>query len=263
LCPQRDIPDPLRRQLRQEVNFGCAICGTPIIEIHHITPWSEIKAHVPSEMVALCPTDHERADEREYSREYLREVKQNPHNKRVVNYDFKIQTNSLAVNIASNTFINTPRVLTVDNFDIVSITSDGKYPLLNINLFDEFDNWIAIIQDNQWFVDRRFVWDIAYVPRHLILRCAPRNIVLDLKIEDDTIFLNGTLFFNGFKIEAKQDELLLGGRNQMMMTGCTFENAPGGCGISTGEPPFSRFKYRRMSESFISHKQGMREKYLL
>lgn len=232
------------------MNFGCAICGTPIIEIHHIIPWSEILAHIPSEMIALCPTHHYRADRQEYSKTYLRGLKQAPHNQIMVSDEFSSQTQNVAVSVASNIFINTPRVLTVDDFDIVSITNQDKYPLLSVNLFDEFDNWIAVIEENQWYVDRRFIWDIRYVPKHLTLRCAPRNILLDLEIVDDTIFLKGTLFFNGFKIEAKQDDLFLGGKSQIQMRNCTFANNAVGCEISTGKPPFSRFRYRRMSESF-------------
>ena len=39
------IPEGVKRKLRQEAYFGCVKCGCPIIEYHHIEPWSVVKKH--------------------------------------------------------------------------------------------------------------------------------------------------------------------------------------------------------------------------
>jgi hypothetical protein len=249
-CPQRNIPNPIRRQLRQETNFGCAICGTPIIEIHHIIPWSETRTHKQEEMIALCPTHHHRADCHEYSRKYLHNIKQNPHNRNVVADQFTIQSEDVCVTLGGSTVTNLSRILSVDNFDIISLTKEENYPLLNLNLFDEFDNWVAVVEGNQWFVDRRRVWDIEYIPKHLVLRYAPRKIALDVEISEGEIIIKGNLFFNGFNIQATDDDLLLNGKSQMVMHHVavtnppplnTALNSPLAFSIGTGKPPFSRF----------------------
>lgn len=54
----RDIPSAMKRTLRQEAGFGCAKCGCPIIEYHHIVPWEERQEHHAQDIVVLCPTCH-------------------------------------------------------------------------------------------------------------------------------------------------------------------------------------------------------------
>ena len=34
----RDIPEPVRRAVRQGTGFGCVICGAAIITYHHFDP---------------------------------------------------------------------------------------------------------------------------------------------------------------------------------------------------------------------------------
>lgn len=54
----RTIPEAVMRQLRQEVGFGCAKCGHPYIEYHHIVPFSEEAHHRPEDMMAVCGNCH-------------------------------------------------------------------------------------------------------------------------------------------------------------------------------------------------------------
>lgn len=56
--PSRNPPSSIKLQLRQESNFGCAVCGCPILEYHHIIRWEECKSHDVENLVALCPTHH-------------------------------------------------------------------------------------------------------------------------------------------------------------------------------------------------------------
>ena len=234
----------MRRALRQEANFGCVICGNPLVQIHHIIPWSQNPQHNPADMIALCPNHHAKADAREYPEKHLRECKLSPHNTGVVTDAFFVGTDKLTVSIASNKFVNMSRILAVDDFDIISITKEGQCPQLNVNFFDEFGRWAAIILDNQWYVDRRCVWDIDYKPKHLVLRSKPRKISLEVEISDDVVFIRGNLYFNGYKIKATQEDLFLGGRSMIQMRGCTaegggFEASGTAIALSTGGIPFS------------------------
>jgi hypothetical protein len=188
-------------------------------------------------MIVLCPNHHERADMREYPREYLYECKRRPHNVSVVADAFFTGAQRLTVSIASNRFTNISRILTVDDFDIISVTKEGSCPLLNVNFFDERGNWPAIIEQNHWYVDRRLVWDVEYRPRHLILRLSPRRISLDVEIVNDVVFVKGDLYHNGYRIEATQNDMYLGGR-AIQMRGCVaesedFSETANGLSIST------------------------------
>ena len=53
-----DIPEPVKRQLRQEAGFGCVRCGLPIIEYHHIIERAVESHNRPGDMMAVCPLFH-------------------------------------------------------------------------------------------------------------------------------------------------------------------------------------------------------------
>jgi len=180
----------------------------------------------------------------EYNKSYLRKLKKAPHNLTMAKDAFNIQTKDIIVSLAGNWYINTPDILRIDEFDIISIHKEDIYPAFYVNFFDEYDNWIAIIYDNEWFIDTRDIWDIEYKPRHLIIRCKPRKISLEVEIKENIIFMRGDLYFNGFKIEMTKDDLFLGGKSGIQLHGATFRDNRVGVNISTGLLPFTHIKYR-------------------
>jgi hypothetical protein len=53
-----DVPEPVKRQLRQEAGFGCCKCGLPVFQYHHIIP-REVEDHNrPEDVMVLCPNHH-------------------------------------------------------------------------------------------------------------------------------------------------------------------------------------------------------------
>ena len=159
----RTTPASIQRQLRQEANFGCALCGCPVLENAHIIPYRTRQDFVVEDMVALCPTCHTKADYGNYPEAYLREIKANPYNKSHVHEAFLIISDELIVNLGSDKFINTPTILRVDDFDIITIDRfDNKFLNLNVNVFDKLNNWVAVIQDSKWIVDTSLAWDVEW-----------------------------------------------------------------------------------------------------
>jgi hypothetical protein len=196
----RYAPANVRRYLRQEAGFGCAYCGNPLLENAHIIPFHESREFPVEHMVALCPNHHTEADLGHISEEVLRDWKKNPYNKNrsVVGKKFIVTGRDVVVHMGSNDFVNTHGILCANNFDLISLTRiDDSYLSLDINLFDRFQRWVALAYENNWMVDRRYFWDIEYKPQHLVLRNAPREIVFDIRIEDEEIFIKGNLFFKG------------------------------------------------------------------
>ena len=84
--PSRDPGEEIKRQLRQEVNFGCPVrypdrtgCGCPVLTFHHFDPpWAGNYIHNPDGMIALCPEHHHQADGGLWSKEQLRSFKRYP-----------------------------------------------------------------------------------------------------------------------------------------------------------------------------------------
>ena len=122
----RDIPEPMKRELRQEALFGCVLCGSPIIDYHHIIFYSEVKKHEKENLVVLCPEHHRRANCKEIPIQILYEKKKLPYNKNVqsISKDFYIFNKpEMKIKIGTNIFINTSNILVVDDKTILSFNS--------------------------------------------------------------------------------------------------------------------------------------------
>jgi trigger factor len=198
------IPEPLKRDLRQEAFFGCVICGSPIIEFHHIEPYSIVKCHVRSNLVVLCPEHHHRANCGEISKEKIIKSKYNPFNKKNLSVGKDISLNLydqlIGIKIGNIIFRNTPIILEIDKKPIISITKDIEgYSLFNAFIYDENNNLLACIINNEWNVSlEKPLWDIKYSPGHLIINNVKNKIFLELETLNNCIELRCNLFYNGY-----------------------------------------------------------------
>jgi hypothetical protein len=222
-------PAEIRRQLRQESGFGCAICGNPLLQNAHIIEYHLTQETRVEDMIALCPDCHVEADAGHYPKKVLRDYKANPYNKNrsILGKKFLVTGEDMIVNIGSFKLINTERVLVVNDFDLITIQRvEGYYLSLDVNLFDKFGNFIAVVYENNWQVDINYFWDVEYKAQHLTLRSAPRKITLEIKIENEEVFITGNMYYNGFPINIERGAITIGNNK---LIGWTVKNA--GIGI--------------------------------
>jgi hypothetical protein len=212
-------PPRIQEQLKKETLYGCALCGCPVLEYVHITPQPEIQAFLPENMVALCPSHRIKYENKEITEAALHDAKINPYNK-INEVSFATgESQEMAINIGKCKFINTSRILVVDDFDIISIRRGGdgykKYILLDINFFDKFNNLIAILSENAWTAERRKPsstgdWSIIYEPKHLVIKNTARNILFDVKVNNNEITLKASgMYYNGSSIRITENEIFL------------------------------------------------------
>ncbi|MDZ7798428.1 MAG: HNH endonuclease signature motif containing protein [Patescibacteria group bacterium] len=73
------IPANLKRKVLVEAGHRCAIptCRNIVVDIHHIVPWSKVKKHEYSNLIALCPNCHRLAEQGKIDRKSLRMYKSN------------------------------------------------------------------------------------------------------------------------------------------------------------------------------------------
>ncbi|MGC0224434.1 HNH endonuclease [Pseudooceanicola nitratireducens] len=157
----------MKRQLRQEAYFGCAQCGSPILEFHHIFPWSEKQHNDVDHMIALCPTHHASLGKMHPSKCYA--LKENPYNRRKGYLKGMLGTsqNFSAFHIGSNTFINTPTILEYCRKPIIQYKVYRKQILLSTYIPDE-KFWPSLeIIDNEITANRHQVWDIVFRTNYL------------------------------------------------------------------------------------------------
>ena len=69
----RDIPDPIKRQIRQRSKFGCVICRAGIYDYEHIDPeYGDAERHDPESICCLCTACHGKVTRGHYSKDYVR-----------------------------------------------------------------------------------------------------------------------------------------------------------------------------------------------
>lgn len=69
----RNIPDPIKRDIRIRSKFGCVICRAGIYDYEHIDPeYSSAKIHKPDDICCLCNSCHAKVTRGHFSKDYVR-----------------------------------------------------------------------------------------------------------------------------------------------------------------------------------------------
>jgi hypothetical protein len=74
-----NIAAQLERDVKMEAGYRCAIpsCRQHPVQIAHIVPWSKVRVHQYSNLIALCGVCHARYDRGEIDRKAMRQFKAN------------------------------------------------------------------------------------------------------------------------------------------------------------------------------------------
>ncbi len=73
------IPLPTKRTILHESCHRCAVCGFGLsIELAHIIPWKKTQDHSPENLIALCATCHEMADQQKWGSKDFETYKKEP-----------------------------------------------------------------------------------------------------------------------------------------------------------------------------------------
>jgi hypothetical protein len=113
-------PLAIERQLRKEAGFGCAKCGHPYIEYHHIIPYAEEYHFQPEDMVALCGNCHPSVTN--LGRDLQYDIKSNPRNVRngIFRGALKCDKRDLVFKVGGIWYENTPVILQFGNLPIIA-----------------------------------------------------------------------------------------------------------------------------------------------
>lgn len=154
MSQRKPIPKSVKKELRAEVGFGCPVkgCGNPYLEYHHFDPPVNIRAHnEPQGMIALCAQHHKKADGGAYTTEQLHEFKKDKANASLVKGNLDWLRKDLLAVVGGNFYYETPKVITIDGIDLVSLIRDEEgYLRLNINMLSLESEERIIIEDNSW-----------------------------------------------------------------------------------------------------------------
>ena len=147
-------PAAVRRQLRQEVAFGCPVpgCGSPYLEYHHFDPpWAQRHHHDPAGMIALCAEHHAKADA--FLVEQLRAMKEAAKNNRDVEGRFDWLRRKLLAFMGGCGCYNEDVLLAANGVRWVWINRDEHgHALLNFWMCGPDGGERLLMIDNDWIV---------------------------------------------------------------------------------------------------------------
>ncbi len=208
----------MKRAIRRRCGFGCVVCGLPLYEYDHMLGFAEVQRHEENEITLLCDQHHKERTNGLLPRDVIERANAAPFNLRAgvsKRYDLHFAGNECEAIIGSNRFTTRDQgygtemiPIIVDYIPLIVFRFGDGHLLLNLRLFDQFNNVILRIDDNA-LTYRTDTWDIQLVARNLILREAERQILIDMEFEPpNRILINrGRLLCNGVTMDISPEAI--------------------------------------------------------
>jgi hypothetical protein len=158
MAPRREPPAAVRRQLAEEVGFGCPVdrCGSPYLTWHHFDPpWSRRHHHDPIGMVALCRDHHPEADAGAFTVHELREFKRVGRDRnQALGARFNWMREELLAVVGGNFYVETHIAVRVQNLPVVWFNRERSGRLLvNLQMLTMSGKPRLLMLDNFWLTE--------------------------------------------------------------------------------------------------------------
>lgn len=246
------VPDPIKRDVRRRCGFGCVICGLPIYEYDHMTPYSQVGKHEASNLTLLCPDHHSQKTRGLLAEAAVRAADASPANlKAGVSRPMAVLggTEQLTVVLGGNYFVSPGgsffAPLVVDDVVLLGVEVQDGQALLHALFFNQYNEPVlrVVASEVVYAVD---AWDIEFMGQALTLRSAPRQIQLRMSFDPqgEVTIDRAELYCNGAHISVEGRSVVVAGE-PVMVRGNTFQ-APIGLGIGWAPPdwPGSGMRFR-------------------
>jgi hypothetical protein len=125
----RNTPAAVARLLRQEAGFGCCVCGTPILQYHHIVEWADEQHFRPQDMMVLCPTHHDQATKGAMPEVEQRQYKAAPNNikRGLVDGTLKVRQDYCAASFGSVMMVGEGTFLQMDGKNVLGFNIEDQH----------------------------------------------------------------------------------------------------------------------------------------
>ena len=241
---------PIQREVRQRCGFGCVICGLPLYEYDHLLGWANVRRHLADEITLLCDQHHREKGANLRPNEIIMEANRIPHNLKTgvsKPYNLHYSGSECEIVIGGNAFkaadggygtVLLP--VSVDGTPLLAFVLGDGHLLLNLNVFDEFNQPVLQIKNNQ-LIQSAAPWDIKLVGRNLIVREAERKILVDISFEPPhRIIINrGRFLKNGVEILIRPEQVIIA-NDGATFSGIMTKNWPAGILIGHMRSGFRR-----------------------
>lgn len=214
-----NIPESVKRQIRQRCGFGCVICGLPLYEYEHIVEWASVKRHDPNEMTLLCPTHHA-----EKTRGLLPVAEVNSANQDPFNYrsgrpeafPLRYSGDSCLVSMGGGTWRQdftqdaTVPLLVIRGCSVIEVKRQDERLLLSLRIYSKQGKLLLQIAENELTFSASS-WDVELVGRKLTIRGGVRDILaqIEFRTPDEIVITRGVFAFGGSQIRVEPDHIFL------------------------------------------------------
>ena len=226
----RNIPEPMKREIRQRCGFGCVVCGLILYDYDHmLRGWAEVREHIADDITLLCTMHHREKTNGLLSIEQVVRANQNPYNlnqglSKPYNLNWEGGTGNVV--LANNLFTNSivfknvkdhplPYFIPIliDGIPIVGCKFEDRNLLLNLIVFNQFNECIMRIVDSQ-MVYKTDIWDVTLIGAVLTIRERKGKILLELEFcpPSKIVIKQANLYCNGVELQVRNDHFVLNGK---------------------------------------------------
>jgi len=258
----RDIPEGVKRDVRQACCNGCVICGKlPYTYEHFDPPFENATSHDPTGMALLCANHQLDRSAGRLSVDAVRLARANPFNKgegAVWNPHFTEE--KMTLNLFGNVIEGPCVGFAINNqvvFGMKAPETKGGAWLLTGSFSDSSGTETLRFADNE-VIANTGVWDLTFEGKYLTVKSGPRSVVakvgffpeqnrielshLDMRLANGH-FLKGTP--KGISINGPQLDLVINGISGSYASGNAFNYGPAVTGqfttIAVNDPRLGTF----------------------
>lgn len=190
----RNTPENIARTLRQQAGFGCALCGSPFVEYHHIDEWKNEQHFDTDRMVAVCPSCHNRFHRMTRAKQL--EIKRKPINisKGVVRGFLEFNVSLSSILVGSNTFNDCPNLIGYEDELLLGWrVMNGEY-VLTIHIYGKSGKELLHVVDNEIIFMAKDFWDVKFKYNFMEIKSNGGAHVIRIDLRN----FPGTLIFKSF-----------------------------------------------------------------
>lgn len=208
------IPSDVKRTVRQRCGYGCVLCGLPLYDYDHMTPWSETRRHNADEITLLCLMHHGEKSRGLLTQAQVEAANADPHNPRegiTTPYGLHFKPGESAeMVIGGNSFTCDGSLVpvVVDDDPLIAFLRDERELLLYLRLFDKWNIPRLAVEENVLVMSPHF-WDIQFEAGRLTIREGKGEIFLRIKFEPPSriVLERANLMSNGARVVVSEDSI--------------------------------------------------------
>lgn len=240
-----DIPEMVKRQVRQNSFFGCVICGMPFYEYEHIEEYAQVKEHTVDNIILLCPNHHSSKTTHKLSKERLIHAKKHPFNaSKNQTSVYRVEPSTkLEIILGTNrclgwdhSRIKDHHVIWVNGESLFTLHAEDEWLSTSLKITDNNDQVLLNVIRGELIISTN-IFDYTYEGNRIIIREKNSGkIIIDLRLSDNKVEVIKALFIHqgidGFIVDSGALYTILNHTNVGMSIGCvTYNNHFGSWGI--------------------------------